>query len=102
MKIAISAKSANLKGNITDIFGRCPYFIIVETKNKKIVKTKAIKNTGAEQTTGAGIATAKLLAQNNIDAVITGNIGPRALDVLKQFKIRIFNKTGNIKKTYNQ
>ncbi len=98
MKIAVSSTSKNIETNISDVFGRCPYFIIVEIENKKIEKTEAIKNEGINQTSGAGISTAQLMAEKDVKAVITGNIGPRALDVLNQFDIDIYFGKGVIKK----
>jgi len=46
---------------------------------------------------GVGVLTAKLMAEKNIQAVITGSVGPRALDVLKQFNIEIYSGEGIIK-----
>jgi len=97
MKIAISSVGKNIESKVSDIFGRCPYFIIAEIENKKIGKTEAIKNESTDQMSGAGISTAQLMAEKNVRAVITGNVGPRALDVLKQFKIEIYCGNGLIK-----
>ena len=97
MKIAISAINKNIESNVSDIFGRCPYFIIAEIKDNKIEKTKAIENENTDQNSGAGVSTAKLMAENDINVVITGNIGPRAMDVLKQFDIEIYLGKGIIK-----
>jgi len=32
-----------------------------------------------------------------VDAVVAGNIGPRASDVLRQFKIEVYNGNGVVK-----
>ncbi|MFA5048147.1 MAG: NifB/NifX family molybdenum-iron cluster-binding protein [Patescibacteria group bacterium] len=98
MKIAISSASENLNGNIAETFGRCPYFIIVDIENGKIGKTEIIKNESAEQSSGAGMATAKLVAEKGVTTVITKSVGPRALDVLKQFNIEIIEAEGKINK----
>lgn len=97
MRIAISSKNKDIESNVSDVFGRCPYFIIAEIKNNKIENTETIKNESACQTGGAGISTAQLMAEKSVDTVITGNIGPRALDVLGQFKIDIYFGDGAIK-----
>ena len=97
MKIAISSTDKNIESNVSDIFGRCPYFIIAEIENQKIEKTEVIKNKSIEQVSGAGFLTANLMAENNINAIITGNVGPRALDVLKQFNIEIYFGAGTVK-----
>jgi len=98
MKIAVSAKGKNVKSEVSDVFGRSPYFIIAEIKDQKIEKTEAIENKSTDQMSGAGVSTAQLMAEKNVDAVITGNVGPRALDVLKQFNIEIYFGSGTIKK----
>jgi predicted Fe-Mo cluster-binding NifX family protein len=97
MKIAVSSTGKSIESNVSDVFGRCPYFIIAEIKNQKIEKTEAIKNESTDQTSGAGISTAQLMAEKDVNAVITGNVGPRALDVLKQFNIEIYFGEGTTK-----
>jgi predicted Fe-Mo cluster-binding NifX family protein len=96
MKIAISSKEKNLNGEVDNIFGRCPYFLVVEIEDKKIQGFEAIENTSAKQMGGAGISAAQVVAEKDVDAIITGNIGPRALDVLGQFNIKIYNGSGSI------
>ena len=97
MKIAVSSVDKSIEGNVSDVFGRCPYFIIAEIQDKKIEKTEVVKNEIADQTSGAGILTAQLMAEKNVNAVITGNVGPRALDVLKQFNIEVYLGKGTTK-----
>jgi len=96
MKIAISSKEKDLNGEVDSVFGRCPYFLIVEIEDKKIKGFEAIENTNAEQAGGAGISAAQTVAEKDVDAVISGNIGPRALDVLRQFNMKIYNGSGSI------
>ncbi|MFA5406575.1 MAG: NifB/NifX family molybdenum-iron cluster-binding protein [Candidatus Nanoarchaeia archaeon] len=93
MKIAISSNSKTINGEVSEIFGRCPYFIIME--DGKVIEV--IKNISINQRGGAGISAAKLVAEKNVDAVMAGNIGPRALSVLKQFNIKTYLKKGLIK-----
>jgi len=97
MKIAISSTDKNIESNVSDVFGRCPYFIIAEIKDDKIEKIEAIKNESTDQNSGAGISTAQLMAEKDVNAVITGNVGPRALDVLNQFNIEIYSGQGTVK-----
>ena len=97
MKIVISSVEKNLDGNISDTFARCPYFIFVEIEDDKIAKFEAIENTGANQMGGAGISAAQTVAEKNVEAVITANLGPRAADVLGQFGIKTYKGSGSIK-----
>ena len=97
MRVAVSSTDKNIEDNVSDVFGRCPYFIIAEIKDQKIEKIEVIKNESADQAGGAGISTSQLLAEKNVSVVITGNVGPRAFDVLKQFNIEIYSGEGVIK-----
>jgi len=102
MKIAISSTGKTLDDNIDQRFGRCPYFLIVEIEDKKIKETKAVENTAAAQSGKAGIAAAQRVMEEDIKAVITGNLGPNASDVLDQFGIKTYQSSGNIKDTVNK
>lgn len=97
MKIAISASGKSLENNVSEIFARCPYFVVVEIKDGKIDKTEILENKGANQMGGAGIAVAQLMAEKEVNAVITGNVGPRAFEILRQFGIEIYRGQGKIK-----
>ncbi|MFA5777466.1 MAG: NifB/NifX family molybdenum-iron cluster-binding protein [Parcubacteria group bacterium] len=96
MKIAISSTGKELSDGVAELFGRCPYFVIAEIENGKIVKADAIKNDNENQASGAGMSAAKLLVENNVNVVIARNVGPRAIDVLKQFNIEVYSGEGII------
>ena len=106
MKIAVSSTGKSLKSKVAEVFGRCPYFIIAEIsakggsasggENNKIVRNEVMENAVANQMGGAGIAAAQAVVEKKVEAVITGNIGPRALDVLRQFDIEIYNGSGSV------
>ena len=102
MKIAVSSIDKNIEGNVSDVFARCPYFIIIEIENQKIEKFEVIKNESENQMSGAGISAAQLMAEKNVNAVITGNVGPRASDVLKQFNIEVYRGSGAIKEVLQE
>jgi len=102
MKIAVSSIGKNLTDNVSEVFARCPYFIIAEIENQEIKKIEAIKNESENQMGGAGISAAQLMAEKNIKAVVTKNVGPRALDVLNQFNIGIYYGDGTIEKVLQE
>lgn len=102
MKIAVSSTNKALNAKVADVFGRCPYFIIAEIKNKKIEKFEAIKNKNTEQMSGAGVLSSQLIAEKDVQIVITKNIGPRALDVLNQFNIKVYSGEGVIKQVLEE
>ena len=90
MKIAVSASADNMDAMVDPRFGRCAYFIIVETEGTEIKNSDAIQNTGTQAMRGAGITAAQIVANKGVEAVITGNIGPNAFGVLSQTGIKIF------------
>jgi len=98
MIIGISANGKNLEDTISEVFARCPYFIIAEIEKGKIKSFEAVKNEAEDRAGGAGIFSAKLMAEKDVKAVITKNIGPRAFEVLKQFNIEVYQGEGEIKK----
>ncbi|MEA2003454.1 MAG: NifB/NifX family molybdenum-iron cluster-binding protein [archaeon] len=96
MKIAISSTGKDLDSDVSSTFGRCPYFIIAEIEEEKIKKSEAIENTSADQTGGAGISAAQIVAEKDVSAVISGNVGPRARDVFRQFNIETYSGSGSV------
>ena len=46
---------------------------------------------------GAGITAGEIVAKQNVDAIITTNLGPRAFSVFGQFGIKIYQGQGKIK-----
>jgi predicted Fe-Mo cluster-binding NifX family protein len=102
VKIAISANGKNLEDKVSEVFARCPYFIIAEIENGKIKSFEAIENEVNGRAGGAGIFAAKFMAEKDVKTVITKNIGPRAFEVLKQFNIEVYQGEGEIKKAIEE
>ena len=102
MRIGISANGKNLEDTISEVFARCPYFIIAEIENGKIKSFEAVKNEVGDRAGGAGIFAAQLMAEKDVKAVITKNIGPRAFEVLRQFNIEVYQGKGEVKKVIEE
>ncbi|MCU0679243.1 MAG: dinitrogenase iron-molybdenum cofactor biosynthesis protein [Planctomycetes bacterium] len=96
MKIAISSTGESPEAEIAEVFGRCPYFILAEVEDKKVKKITAVKNESIDLPGGAGLAAAKLVAAKGANAVIASNVGPRTLEVLRQFNIKIVTARGRV------
>ena len=102
MKIAISSEGESLDANIAEVFGRCPYFIILDIDKGGIKGTEIIKNSSDSQQSGAGMAAAKLVAEKGVGVIIAKNVGPRALDILKQFNIDVFIGAGTVNESWQK
>ena len=86
MKIAISATGTTLDVEIDPRFGRCQYFVIADPDTMEF---EALENSGAMAGGGAGISTAQTIAGKGIEAVLTGNCGPNAYQVLSAAGIKV-------------
>ncbi len=93
MKIVISSQGEEKDSLMDSRFGRCEYFCIYNTEDGNF---KVIENTAVNSSAGAGVEAANLVLKENINAVVTGNVGPHANEVLKRSNIKIF--TSDIKK----
>ena len=87
MKICITSTGPELTSEVDPRFGRCQYFIIVDKDGKLL---KSIPNEGGQAMRGAGITAAQIVANEGVNVVITGNVGPNAYMVLGQAGIKIF------------
>ncbi len=92
MKIAISTEKDTIDSLIDQRFGRCKYFLIIDTDKNELIE--AVENQGAIQGHGAGIKAAQQIGEQKVDAVITGQLGPNATNVLKQLGIKAFYSSG--------
>lgn len=86
MKIAVSATEQGLDAQVDPRFGRCQYFIIVDPDTMEF---EVVENTGAMASGGAGISVARTIAGKDVDAVLTGNCGPNAFQVLSAAGIKV-------------
>lgn len=102
MKIAISSTGEKLTDKVSEIFARCPYFIIAEIEDQKVKRFEAMKNQSESQLGQAGISAAQLMAEKDIKAVIAKNVGPRASDVLRQFNIKVYYGDGVIEEVLQE
>ena len=87
MKIAVSAEGPSLDSPIDPRFGRCQYLLIVDSES---LDFEAVENPAVMAPGGAGIQAAELVASMGAGAVITGNCGPNAYQVLSAAGIGVF------------
>jgi len=99
MRIAISSTGESTFSDIDQRFGRCKYFIVVDLEGNKVKNTEAVENKGAIQGHGAGIKAAQQIVELHVNTVITGQLGPNALDVLTQFNIKAYHAEGKIEES---
>ena len=88
MQIAISLQENNgLVSQVSTIFGRCPYFMFINPNNDEF---EIVENTAKAASGGAGIQAAQIIVDKGAEAVISGNLGPKAHSVLISTDIPLF------------
>jgi len=94
MRIAISATRTDLASQVDPRFGRSKHFIIFDPET---MKHEAVDNSNAAAGGGAGIATAQMIVDKGVRAVLTGNCGPNAYQVLSAAGIQVITDvTGTV------
>ena len=91
MKIAVSSTGNDLDSPFSPVFGRCPVYIIVDTDTMSF---QAVPNLAASAAGGAGIQAAQDVAGRGVKAVVTGNIGPNAYQVLASAGVPVYVFSG--------
>ena len=86
MKICVTATGNSLDAQIDPRFGRCSYFVIVESENMQF---EAEPNIAAGASGGAGIQAAQTIANKDVKLLITGNVGPKAFQALSAAGIEV-------------
>ncbi|MGQ9616689.1 MAG: NifB/NifX family molybdenum-iron cluster-binding protein [Spirochaetota bacterium] len=88
MKIAVTSTGPDLEAEVDPRFGRCQYFIILDPET---LVFEAVENTSALSGGGAGIASGQAIAGKGVKAVLTGNCGPNAFQVLSSAGVQVIS-----------
>jgi predicted Fe-Mo cluster-binding NifX family protein len=86
MKVAVTSSGRSLDSAMDPRFGRCACFVVVETDDMSFV---AVDNGAASLGGGAGIQSARVVAEQGATVVLTGNVGPNAHQALSAAGIQI-------------
>ncbi len=100
MKVVVSSTGENLESQIDPRFGRCSFFIIIDTEDMSF---ESFNNENLALSGGAGIQSASFVASKEVKAVLTGNCGPKAMQVFSTAGVDVFTGfSGNVKDAVEQ
>lgn len=102
MKIALATDNdRGLEAILSQHFGRCPYYVVVDVDDKEIREVKALKNPfyGNHGEPGEVPAFIKSLGAQ---VIISGGMGPKAIGFFEQFGIQaVTGVSGTVREVIN-
>jgi predicted Fe-Mo cluster-binding NifX family protein len=95
MRLCVTAQGNNLDASIDLSFGRCWYFIVVDSET---LEFEAIENPNMRTKGGAGTNSGQLIANKGVEVLLTGNVGPNASRVLASAGVKVVTGiTGSVR-----
>ncbi len=91
MKIAITAKGAQLSSEVDPRFGRAACILIVDSESMAFEAIDNRENVNAFK--GAGIQAATMIADRGAEVLLTGYCGPNAFRTLEAAGIKVGGDT---------
>jgi len=86
MKLCISSTNNDLEASVDPRFGRCQYFLFVDTETMNF---EAVGNPAFIAGGGAGIQAAQFVVNKGAKVVLTGDVGPNAFKALQAGGVKI-------------
>jgi len=101
MRIAVTSQGGDMANQVDPRFGRAKFFVVVDTETGAFVAHDNAQNVNAAQ--GAGIQAAQHVIELDVEAVLTGNVGPKAFSTLQAGNIRTYvGATGSVKQAVEE
>ncbi len=88
-KIAVTSIDGTMEGMVDERFGRCRKLVVYDPRSNTIEVLDNNANKGLAQ--GAGIQTADNVVNAGVHAVISGDFGPKAFQVLRAAGIEVYS-----------
>ncbi len=95
MKVCISSTNNDLEASVDPRFGRCQYFLFVDTETMNF---EAVGNPAFIAGGGAGIQAAQFVVNKGAKVVLTGDVGPNAFQALQAGGVKIVTGTQGLVK----
>lgn len=92
MRVAIPVKGNKDEEMLDDRFGRCERFLYIDTRSgKRYSKANEAKGMG-----GAGIMAAQSVVSEDVNILITPDLGPNAFKVISAARIDVYQARGGL------
>jgi predicted Fe-Mo cluster-binding NifX family protein len=102
-KIALACEdNQGLDGQISQHFGRCPYYLLVDVEADEIKKTDIVNNPYYDNHVPGVVP--QFISEQGAHVMIAGGMGPRAIDLFSNLGIGVVTgavgNTGNVLQAY--
>ena len=87
MKLCITSSGKDLEAKTDARFGRAAYFLLIDTATNSL---EVLENTAAADIQGAGIAAAQQILTKEVEGVLTGRLGPNAMEVFQKAGVTVY------------
>jgi predicted Fe-Mo cluster-binding NifX family protein len=91
VKIVVAANGTGLDAPISPIFGRSPFYVLVDTETMHV---ETMLNPETSSLRGAGFHSPELIAGRGAQAVVTGSVGPNAFRALQALGLPVYLSAG--------
>jgi predicted Fe-Mo cluster-binding NifX family protein len=97
-KIAIAVEDdMGLKGEVSHHFGRCPCYVVAETKKGKVLKSTIERNPHFNNHQPGQMP--EFIHSLGVDVILAGGMGPKAVNMFMDFGIEVATgAVGNVGK----
>ncbi len=104
-KIALACEdNQGLDGQISQHFGRCPSYLIVDVEGNEVKKSEVVEN--PYYTNHIPGKVPQFIKEQDVQVMIAGGMGPRAIDMFSTFGIEVvtgaIGNAGNVLQAYLQ
>lgn len=96
MKVAVTARGAEIDAEVDPRFGRAAFILVVDNETLEFEAIDNSANANAFQ--GAGIQAATSVCDKGAEVLLTGYCGPKAFKVVEAGGVKVVNDvTGTVK-----
>lgn len=88
MRIVVTSQGPDMTSEVDPRFARAAYFMEVDTDTGDFTAHDNEQSMNAAQ--GAGVQAAQNVVALDVDAVVTGNVGPKAFAALEAVDVKVY------------